>query len=213
MMHEKENCRLCKALSSVLHFTEQSCYFKCPNCKGIFTSIQYLPTETIEIDRYNTHNNDVNDPGYRNFVSPITSSIFKDFNENHQGLDFGSGTGPVITEVLEEKGYRIKTFDPYFDNRPEVLIEKYDYIACCEVVEHFHNPSAEFRNLHSLLRPGGKLYIMTDLYQQKIDFENWYYKNDPTHVFFYQNFTFDWIKETIGFHSLKINGRLITLST
>ncbi|MGM0581625.1 MAG: class I SAM-dependent methyltransferase [Bacteroidota bacterium] len=210
---EEENCTLCGTLSPTYHTNKERHYLKCPNCQGIFMSKHLLPDDSVEIDRYNTHNNDVNDPRYRKFVSPITIGILKDFNKNHKGLDFGSGTGPVITVVLKENGYKIETYDPFFDNRPEVLTETYDYIACCEVVEHFHNPKLEFEKLKSLLKPNGKLYIMTDLFHDKINFENWYYKNDPTHVFFYQKPTFEWIKDAFGFKSIKIKGRLITLNS
>ncbi|HET8861191.1 class I SAM-dependent methyltransferase [Marivirga sp.] len=172
----------------------------------------FLPNDDIEIDRYTTHNNDVNDPRYRTFVSPITNGILKHFGGIHHGLDFGSGTGPVITVVLREKGYSIDSYDPYFDNRPKVLKETYHYIACCEVVEHFHDPSLEFQRLKKLLKPNGKLFIMTDLYHEDIIFENWYYKNDPTHVFFYQESTFECIKKKFGFKSVEITGRLITFS-
>lgn len=211
-MHEKEPCSLCNTLSPIIHINEERYYLKCPNCSGIFMSKQFLPVDSIELDRYSTHNNDVNDPRYRKFVSPITNDILKDFNQNHIGLDFGSGTGPVITVVLKEQGYNITTFDPYFDNRPEVLTATYDYIASCEVVEHFHNPKLEFQKLKSLLKPTGKLYIMTDLYREEINFQDWYYKNDPTHVFFYQEATFEWIKNTFGFKNVEFKERLISLS-
>jgi len=176
-------------------------------------SKQFLPDEAIEIERYTSHNNDVNDPRYRKFVSPITNGILENFNKCQQGLDFGSGTGPVITIVLKEKGYSVETYDPYFDNRPEVLNETYDFIACCEVVEHFHDPQLEFEKLRSLLNSNGKLFIMTDLYDEEIIFENWYYKNDPTHVFLYQKTTFEWIKDTFSFKSVEFKNRLITFST
>lgn len=35
---------------------------------------------------------------------------------------------------------------------------------------------------------------MTDLYKSDIDFPKWYYKNDPTHVFFYSDEAFKWIQ-------------------
>lgn len=211
MMHETENCRLCNELSPIFHISNDNYYLQCPNCDGIFISKQFLPDDSCEIDRYTAHNNDVTDTGYQKFVSSITTSILNDFAKKHKGLDFGSGTGPVITAVLREKGYHIETYDPYFDFRPELLNDRYDYIACCEVVEHFHNPQLEFEKLQFLLNPNGKLYIMTDLYHDEIAFDNWYYKNDPTHVFFYKKSTFEWIANTFGFKSIQFNGRLITL--
>ncbi|WP_245830827.1 class I SAM-dependent methyltransferase [Marivirga sericea] len=172
----------------------------------------FLPNDAIEADRYKAHNNDVTDPNYQKFVSPITDAIDKNFSKDQKGLDFGSGTGPVITKVLKEKGYTLETYDPFFDNRPEVLKETYDFIACCEVVEHFHTPDLEFQRLRSLLKPGGKLYIMTNLFSEKTPFDSWYYKNDMTHVFFYHQFTFDWIKKSFLFKSLEFEERLTTLS-
>jgi len=38
----------------------------------------------------------------------------KDFNTNHKGLDFGAGTGPVISKVLKDKGYCIAQYDIFF---------------------------------------------------------------------------------------------------
>ena len=53
---------------------------------------------------------------------------------------------------------------------------------------------------------------MTDLYNENIDFHNWYYKNDPTHVFIYQMNTIHWLQQEFGFADVKIDGRLITFS-
>jgi len=212
-MHETENCRLCNTPSPIFHIDEKRHYLKCPNCDGIFVSKQFLPDDVIEVNRYIKHNNDIHDPKYQKFVSPITNAIQNNFTENHQGLDFGSGPGPVITKILREQGYSIETYDPYFDYRPELLTTTYDYIVCCEVVEHFHQPYMEFQKLKSLLKPNGELFIMTDFYSDEIDFQNWYYKNDLTHIFFYQKPTFEWIKDRFGFSSIKLEGRLTILSS
>lgn len=160
--------------------------------------------------RYETHNNDVNDAGYQNFVSPITMAILENFTQDDSGLDFGAGTGPVITKVLKDNNFGIKAYDPFFHNNPKLLDKKYDYIACCEVMEHFYSPKKEFALLKNILRKGGVLYCMTDIYDQSIDFNTWYYKNDPTHVFIYQRETIIWIKNKFNFSNVNIKGRLIT---
>ncbi len=51
---------------------------------------------------------------------------------------------------------------------------------------------------------------MTHLYDENIDFEKWYYKNDPTHVFIYQEKTIEYIAKEFGFSSFCIENRLIT---
>ncbi len=218
MLHSTEEnnrdnrCRLCNSSSELFFRSEIQLFYKCTTCAGIFTDTSYLPNDSTEIERYESHNNDTNDPRYQKFVSPITNAIAANFEHEHYGLDFGSGTGPVITKVMREKGYQIDTYDPFFDNRPEILHNKYDYIACCEVIEHFHEPRKEFTQLHKLLNKGGKLFIMTDPYNEEIDFKKWYYKNDPTHVFFYQKETFEWIRREFAFTDCSITGRMITFS-
>ncbi len=174
-------------------------------------SSQYMSFDN-EKKHYSHHNNDVNDKGYQNFVSPITSSILKDYTPKDKGLDFGAGTGSAISKVLTDNQYQISQYDPYFHNHPNLLENQYNYIACCEVVEHFHHPDKEFELLKKLLFPDGKLYIMTHLYDSAIDFENWYYKNDTTHVFMYQKETMQYIKSTFGFTDVLIENRLIVFT-
>jgi hypothetical protein len=79
-------------------------------------------------------------------------------------------------------------------------------------VEHFHNPKKEFGLLKKLLKPNGKFYLMTALFDETINFHDWYYKNDPTHVFIYHQKTIYWIKEKFDFSDVIIKGRLITYS-
>lgn len=162
-----------------------------------------------EIDRYTEHNNDVDDLGYQKFVQPIVTSVLSDFTTESKGLDFGCGTGPVITKLLRDKNFEIQTFDPFFDNNLEALKTTYDYIVCCEVIEHFHHPLKEFKLLKSLLKPQGKLYCMTDVYHENIDFKNWYYKNDETHVIFYSENSFNRLSKALNFEKVIVNDRLI----
>jgi SAM-dependent methyltransferase len=126
-------------------------------------------------------------------------------------LDYGCGSDSVISKLLSEKKYIISKFDPFYENNPKVLENKYDFIIACEVVEHFHFPKEEFQSLKVLLKANGELLIMTHLYDSSIDFEKWYYKNDFTHVFFYTEETFEWIQKEYVFSKLEINGRFIRL--
>ena len=202
-------CPLCFGNTGYSQANKTTEYYMCNTCMALFMNpVHYLSREE-EMERYLEHNNDINDPRYQNFVSPIVNCIKKNYRPENRGLDFGSGTGPVITKVLQDQGYNISTYDPYFDYKPELLKEKYDYIACCEVIEHFHNPAEEFSLLRSLLNSKGKLICMTDLYDDTIDFSRWYYKDDPTHVFFYHKKSLEWIKNNFNFSSLTIDKRLI----
>ena len=146
---------------------------------------------------YQTHNNDIDDPRYQKFVSPLVGLIDSRHHKGHSGLDFGAGPGPVIAHMLGKHGYSIDLYDPFFHPDKTVLTNRYDFIVSCEVVEHFYNPFETFTTLGGLLAPGGSLYCRTTLYRDDIDFSNWFYKNESTHVFFYQRTTIEWIAEHI----------------
>lgn len=208
------NCILCNSgLSEPIYVEERHRFYDCNCCGSIVRSVDTFPNDIIEIERYESHNNDVNDPRYQKFVSPITLAVQADFSShNSVGLDFGAGTGPVITKVLNINGYSLKLYDPFFHPDKSVLKEKYDYIVCCEVIEHFHQPLKEFKLLKNLLKPKGKLYCMTDIYRNQSNFGDWYYKNDPTHVIFYTEKSLHWIQKEIGFNQLSIEKRLIVFS-
>jgi hypothetical protein len=205
-------CCLCDNRAELFFKTPDKEYYRCGRCSAIFLAPEYHVSREDEKIRYEQHNNDVEDPRYHKFVEPIVGSILKGFNTHHCGLDFGAGTGPVIAKILREKGYPVELYDPFFWDNPELLERKYDFIVCCEVIEHFRRPAKEFRLLRSLLGPNGKLFCMTELYSETIDFKKWYYKNDPTHVFFYHLDTLAWIRSFFGFSSMETSGRLIEFS-
>lgn len=203
------NCILCGNQAETFETWRENQYYKCNKCESIILDAMAYLNRKEEKSRYKEHNNDVEDEKYQGFVSPIVRKVLSDYSKEDKGLDFGSGTGPVITKLLRDQDYNIKIYDPFFANNPEVLEEKYDYIVCCEVIEHFHNPRKEFELLKSLLKPGGSLYIMTSIYSEDIEFKDWGYKNDITHVFFYHKKALEWIKSEYKFSNLEIEKDLI----
>jgi SAM-dependent methyltransferase len=206
-------CPLCRTKSGIFYENARQLYYHCNTCGGVFLSKNYYLPKDEEREKYLEHNNDVKDPDYQRFVMPLVRAVVENFSpEKHSGLDFGAGTGPVISKLLEEKGFKIAKYDPFFHPKRRTLRRKYDFIVSSEVVEHFHRPDKEFLRLFGLLRKGGRLICQTHLYSPNIAFDNWYYKNDPTHVFIYQRKTFRWIKEKFNFAGLEINGNLIILS-
>lgn len=208
----KNTCPLCSSQGSVFYDKKNLLYYQCNNCSGIFLDKKHWLNASDEKERYLEHNNNVEDKMYQKFVSPITLAILNEFTKYHSGLDFGAGTCPVISMVLRDKNYQIKEYDPFFHDFPELLKDSYDYIAICEVVEHFHNPYFEFGRLFKMLNKNGKIYCMTHLYDSTITFHNWYYMNDITHVFIYQKETMEWIKNEFGFSNLTIQGKHIIFS-
>jgi hypothetical protein len=204
-----EDCLLCGAGSIFFAHCRNTDYYRCPVCQIIFIPPPFHLSPEREKKRYLAHHNNITDPGYRAFVSPLTGMVVSGYGPHHKGLDFGAGPGPVAAEQLREKGYDIELFDPFFHDDPGVLQKKYDYIICCEVIEHFRRPGDEFRLLRSLLHPGGSLYCMTLLYHDDTDFRRWRYKDDETHIVFYCTDSVSWIKDNFGFESALADGRKI----
>ncbi|VXB88199.1 Methyltransferase [Flavobacterium sp. 9AF] len=202
-------CLLCHSDSTLFCEKPNHLFYKCDTCQGIFRPQHTYFDSQEEKQHYEQHQNDVNDLGYQKFVSPIVEAIVTDFSTVHKGLDFGSGTGPVIAKLLTEKGYSVANYDLFFENIPERLTQKYDFISCCEVMEHFHQPLKEFELLHSMLLPHGKLYCKTEVYRNQTPFEHWYYKNDLTHVFIYQEPTLHWIQKKLQFKKVEIREKII----
>lgn len=202
-------CLLCNSKIELFYKSKNKKYYKCQNCSSVMLDPSNYLSNQEEKERYESHNNDVNDIRYQKFVSPIVESVKDNYNSNQIGLDYGAGTGPVITSLLEKEGYTLKLYDPFFHYYPNNLCKKYDYIICSEVLEHFHNPYDEFKNLTNMLNPKGSIFCMTSLYDEDINFENWYYKNDDTHVFFYHKKALEWIRDRFKFSNLEIDGKLI----
>jgi hypothetical protein len=204
-------CPLCHtSLHQVVCDDPKHFFYQCMHCDALVRSTtNYLSVEA-EKQRYLLHNNNVLDVNYQEFVSPIIRQILADFSPTtSEGLDFGAGTGPVTTFLLEKQGYKMQLYDPFFHPDTSVLKQLYDFIICCEVIEHFHHPDLEFTTLQSLLKPHGKLYCMTHIYGNQQPFVDWYYKNDPTHVFIYTPKTLRYIQKHFGFKKMTIRHRLV----
>ena len=201
-------CTLC---DTKLYETANEHYFICSTCGAFVKDEKYYLESKEEKKRYKEHDNNVHDERYQDFTSPITDAILKNHSAEQVGLDFGSGTGPVISSQLREKGYQVKLYDPFFYPDEDYVNRCYDYVFSCEVFEHFHAPKQEIEMLLQLLKPKGRLYIMTHLYNFEIDFTDWYYKNDPTHVFIYTSRTIEFIAEKYRLEVEELGERFIVL--
>lgn len=206
-------CSAEQILALPVNVNDKKRYFDCQNCYLVFLDRAQCLTAADEKTRYLKHNNDIYDANYQKFVSDITSFVTEHIAVSSLGLDFGAGTGPVLSKVLEEKNYMINLYDPFFHPNEDNLKLSYDFIMSCEVVEHFNHPLKEFNLLRSLLKVKSHLIIKTEILTPKINFDSWYYRKDPTHISFYRMETFEWIKKNYQFNTLEnLNGRTIVLS-
>lgn len=154
-------CTLCN--TNLLKMADEY-YFICSTCGAYIKDEKHYLSSREEKERYKEHDNNVYDEGYQNFTSPITDAVLENYKAEQLGLDYGSGTGPVISKQLHDQGYQVILYDPFFHPDEDYLNHRYDYIFSCEVFEHFYEPKKEIEKLLELLKPKGRLYIMTHLY-------------------------------------------------
>jgi len=173
-------------------------FLLCGNCDLIFVPSEFHPDPDSEKKRYDLHENDQSDAGYKKHMQDFAEIVSPYIDNNMEGLDFGCGPYPLLAEVLKKKGFSVDIYDPYFFNDPAVLNRQFDFITCTETVEHFRDPQAEFDKLNSLLNPGGKICIMTGIVENRDDFQQWHYIQDITHIAFYSRLTFGWIADYYG---------------
>lgn len=189
-------CPLCHSEDSSLYSKHKTGEYRlCEICSLVFILPEsYLNTEE-EKARYDLHKNSPDDPNYRKFLSKVYEPVKEHIQSDAIGLDFGSGPGPTLSKMFEEAGHKINIYDLYYADNKDVLKQKYDFITSTEVVEHLYDPKTVIDTLVSMLKERGLLALLTQPYPEKEEFDNWYYKNDPTHVCFFSFDTMRWIAQ------------------
>ncbi len=183
---KQDPCPLCESVTTEFYMSATNRdYFQCKNCKLIFVPKTFLLEKNEEKKRYDFHENNIDDPRYIAFLSQLYQPLLDRIELGSEGLDFGSGPEPVLAQLFEREGYKMWIYDPFYANNPEVFKEKYNFITLSEVAEHLYNPAQEFNRLVSLLKQKGYLAIMTSLTDTVLDFSDWHYQKDETHVCFY----------------------------
>ena len=90
-------------------------------------------------------------------------------------VDYGAGKGDLLKTLQQARSFQelagIDLFDRPSDlpgtvqwyrqdlNESLSVNRQFDVAVCSETIEHLENPRHAFRNLHSLLRPGGILIL------------------------------------------------------
>lgn len=205
-------CILCKC-DGIEHFLNDSKrdYLYCTNCGLVFVHPTQRVTPDIEFQRYELHQNNPENEGYISFLKRMYTQISNRIDTKGYGLDFGSGPTPLLSNMFKDNGYSMNIFDYYYANNRSFFTLKYDFITATEVIEHLYNPDIELNNLWACLKPGGYLGIMTKLLIDKKNFEKWYYKEDITHVAFYSEKTFYWLKNRLKASMLIIDDEIVLI--
>ena len=203
-------CPLCATPSAPLFgVREGRRYHRCGVCRLVFMDPAFHLGAEAERARYSEHNNDPDDPRYRAFLERLAVPLMERLPPGARGLDYGSGPGPTLSLILTGAGFPTVDWDPYFASDRSVLTGVYDFVTCSETAEHFFRPQEEFRRLDALLAPGGWLGIMTGIFHPDVDFQEWWYVRDPTHVAFYAPETLEWIGARHGWEPVAVGPAVV----
>lgn len=186
-------------------------YLRCRRCRLTFLSRAQLPARDEEKRQYDLHENDPHDPGYRRFLSQLTTPLVARLDAGVEGLDFGCGPGPALALMLEQAGFPMRTWDPIYAADDDALTRSYDFVTSTEVFEHLHQPAREWARLQSLVAPGGWLAVMTRFLIDDRHFPRWHYRRDPTHVCFWQPRTFQWLARRDGWRVEHIRNPVVLM--
>ena len=195
-------CPLCSFSAHHLTSGDNREYWLCSQCRAIFVPTDFHIPLSEEVERYLKHENSIENEGYTQMFQKKISVLQEHFPEIKSALDYGCGYEPVLKTLLERLGIQADGYDPNFF--PDIHLDKhYDLVISTETFEHFRNPAEEMRRIRDRIAPGGVLAVMTRFYPANgplsETFASWYYKKDPTHIFFYSTDTFQWLAESMGF--------------
>lgn len=168
-------------------------YYQCDQCALVQVPEHQRLSAEEEKAHYDLHDNQVNDPAYRHFLSRLTDPLLATIRTPARGLDFGCGPGPALAAMLEENNINMSLYDLYYYPDDQVLHDHYELITATEVLEHLGQPWQVLCKLWSQLAPGGWLGVMTRRLPAHADFDRWHYRRDPTHISFYSEQTFAWL--------------------
>ncbi|XMB85116.1 class I SAM-dependent methyltransferase [Mycoplasmatota bacterium WC44] len=190
-------CKLCGSKTKTEYDKQTKCHFHfCDKCGFIYKEDDDLIDVSLEMDHYSKHDNNFENKGYVKMFNDLLDQIDDYIDYSGLILDYGCGPGPVLSELMKQRGGTVKTYDLYFPHSEDYSEYHYDIITVTEVIEHFKQPLKDLKKIVNLLKPNGKLVIRTMFIQEP--FFDWWYRRDYTHVTYYNDKVFEFIAEKFG---------------
>ncbi len=201
------DCKICKNLvTSIEDVKKALVYHRCTSCGFVFLDEKFIVNKKEEKKKYDQHNNSLENKGYvqmfEDFLNLSVNFYKKDI---HTVLEFGSGPEPVLSKLLEQRGFEVDIYDLYYAPKKVYATKSYDLITSTEVFEHLSSPLEVLELLVKHLNTNGYIALMTK-FPPKDDqiFLAWWYRRDPTHISFFTPKSFEVMAEKVGLRVLKI---------
>lgn len=132
------------------------------------------------------HSNSATDTGYLQYLGSVADELTALTLQQPRILDFGSGKEAVLTKLLRHSGFDCTAYDPLYGIGCNSLMQQYDLIVLCEVIEHIVELASTLHMIRKCCVPGGYVVIKTQPAPESVPaFFSWWYTHDPTHINFF----------------------------
>lgn len=198
-------CPVCRRLGK--HYTTKNGFHvhRCPRCLMLYT-----PCMTPEIagDQYYQMDLHWLEGCVSEEILDRVLALLCRFREPEQSintLDFGTGNAN-LPRFLRGYGYNSLAVDivkgrtvfPWWYYRGTIFDAAYPegyfhLVTAIQVFEHLPDPAPVIEELFRITRPGGLIYIHTDMEvpEREADREEWYYIDPPHHCSIFRHHTFE----------------------
>ena len=148
-------------------------------------------------------------------------NLIRDLHAGSRVLDVGCGRGVLLSAMadagMEAHGFEISpTAAKGADSRAEIRIASslqqaayaegsFDLVILCHVLEHLSQPAETLREIHRILRPGGRLVVTVPNFsslQAQWTRSAWFHLDLPRHLYHFPAQGLNRLLERTGFRSL-----------
>ncbi len=229
-MKEHLSCLVCGSINlKKLIGYEKAHLCQCGKCSFIFS--KRIPSSQ-ELDNY------YKDYGTNSYLSPLTIKRyneildqFEPFRKTNKILDVGCGIGYFLEEAkkrgwevygteLSEKSAEICALKNIHIKQGALNADHYkqdmfDIVTSFEVIEHINYPLIDLKNIHSIMRKGGLVYVTTPNFNSllRVKLKSAYNViTYPEHLSYYTPKTLEKVFKRSGFQKLKIETTGISIT-
>jgi SAM-dependent methyltransferase len=172
--------------------------YGCPKCDAVFGPMKYLDLDPEFVGQdyeliYTRHQ--------EADLTEVEVHAFHECAPRRDGvyLNWGCGSWSKSVSTLRREAWNVFGFEPFAETGDPAIIKSksalpapLDGIFSNNVIEHFIDPVAQFKEFHSLLKPGGRMVHSSPCYA-------WSYAYTRFHTFFPLGRSADVLAEQTGF--------------